>query len=239
MDRTDHTPDLSRATGRGVGVALIDSGINAAHSHVGAVAGGVGLWLADDGTVRENDTYTDQLGHGTALAGIVRAKAPQAELYAVRIFSQRLGAPIGLLEAGLSWAIAHKIKIINLSLGTNKPEHRARLSSLLEPAQAAGCILVAASPPGRADVWPAALPRVIGVAGDEQCGWNDYRYASDDPVPFRAHSQPRPLPGLAQERNFRGHSFASAHVSAVLARLAQTRPQLSSEQAHRFLRHHR
>jgi hypothetical protein len=235
----ERKPDLSQATGAGVGVALIDSGINAAHSHVGSVAGGVGFWLADDGTVRENDAYTDQLGHGTALAGIVRAKAPQAELYAVKIFTERLGASIALLEAGLGWAIAHKIKIINLSLGTNKPEHRERLGPLLERAQAAGSILVAASPPGRADVLPAALPGVIGVAGDEQCGWNDYRYTSADPISFRAHSQPRPLPGLAQERNFRGHSFASAHVSAVLALLAHTRPQLSSEEASQFLRRYR
>ncbi len=235
MGAVDHKPDLSQATGAGVRVALIDSGINATHSHVGSVAGGVGFWIADDGTVQENDAYPDQLGHGTALAGIVRAKAPQVELYAVKIFTQRLGASIRLLEAGLGWAITQKIKIINLSLGTNNPQHRERLSSLLGLARAAGSILVAASPPGRTDVLPAALPGVIGVAGDEHCGWNDYRYTNDDPIPFRAHSQPRPLPGLPQERNFQGHSFASAHVSARLALFAQTRPQLSPEEARQFL----
>ncbi len=228
-------PDLKNTTGAGVRVALIDSGINAEHSHVESVAGGIGFSLADDGTLQESQDYSDQLGHGTALAGILRAKAPQVSLYAVKIFADRLGGPIAVLEAGLRWAIEQKIKIINLSLGTNKPEHRERLVSLVDQANAQGSILVASSPPGQTDVFPAALPGVIGVAGDEQCAWDGYRYIPDAPIPFRAHYQPRPLPGLAQERNFRGHSFASAHVSALLALQAQQRPRLTVEEAKEFL----
>lgn len=228
--------NLEKATGTGVRVALIDSGINAEHSHVASAAGGVGFSLADDGTVKESNDYTDQLGHGTALAGILRAKAPQVELYAVKIFADRLGASITILEAGLRWAIEQQMKIINLSLGTNKPEHRERLVSLVAQANAQGSILVASSPPGQADVFPAALPGVIGVAGDAQCGWDEYRYIPEDSIPFRAHYQPRPLPGLPQERNLRGHSFASAHVSALLALLAERTPDLTTEQASEYLR---
>lgn len=230
-----HTLDLSAATGHGVRVALIDSGINAEHSHVMSVTGGAGFSLADDGTVQKSTDYQDQLGHGTALAGILRAKAPQAELYAVKIFTDRLGAPLTVLEAGLQWAIKQQMKIINLSLGTKKPEHRKRLAALVEQANTQGSILVASSPPGQAEVFPAALPGVIGVAGDIQCAWDDYRYIPDDPIPFRAHFQPRPLPDLPQERNFRGHSFASAHVSALLASLAEHRPQLTAAEAREFL----
>ena len=230
-----NAPDLSLVTGRGVRVALIDSGVNPEHSHVMSIAGGVGFALASDGTVQTSTDDHDQLGHGTALAGILRAKASQVELYAVKIFSDRLGAPIEILEAGLRWAIEQRMKIINLSLGTNKPEHRERLATLVDQAQGQGSILVASAPPGQSEVFPAALPGVIGVAGDEQCAWSDYRYIPDDPIPFRAHFQPRPLPGLPQERNFRGHSFASAHVSALLALLAELHPQLIPAEAKELL----
>jgi len=228
-------PDLKNMTGAGVRIALIDSGINAEHSHVGSVAGGIGFALADNGTIQESQDYGDQLGHGTALAGILRTKVPQASLYAVKIFADRLGGPIAVLEAGLRWAIEQRIKVINLSLGTNKPEHRERLAVLVTQACAEGLLLVASSPPGRTDMFPAALPGVIGVAGDDQCGWEAYRYIPNDPIPFRAHPQPRPLPGLPQERNFRGHSFASAHVSALLALQAQQRPRLTAGEAKAFL----
>jgi len=94
---------------------------------------------------------------------------------------------------------------------------------------------VASSPPGRADVFPAALPGVIGVAGDDHCGWGEHRYIADDPIPFRAHPCPRPLPGPAQARNFRGHSFASAHLSALLALLVEKHPGLTVDEAREYL----
>jgi len=77
------------------------------------------------------------------------------------------------------------------------------------------------------DQLPAVLADVIGVANDDRCGWADYRYVPDDPIPFRAHSYPRPLPGPAQARNFQGPSFASAHISALLALLIEKNPGLT------------
>ena len=229
-------PDLSRATGAGVRVALIDSGINAQHSHVGFLAGGIAFSTAADGRVEEREDYTDRIGHGTALAGILRAKAPQVELYAVKIFSDRLAASIAVLEAALRWAVRQRMHIMNLSLGTTNPDHRAQLSEVITQAHAVGAVLVASSPPGRVDVFPAVLPGVIGVAGDDQCGWHEHGYVADDPIPFRAHPCPRPLPGPAQARNFRGHSFASAHLSALLALLVEQRPDFTLSEAQEYLR---
>ncbi|HXG22796.1 MAG TPA: S8 family serine peptidase [Methylomirabilota bacterium] len=230
------------ATGAGVRVALIDSGINPRHPHVGAVTGGIAFFLAEDGTVQHADDYIDRRGHGTALAGIVRAKAPGVKLYAVKIFrdprtpNDTLVTSIAVLEAGLQWAIAQRMHIINLSLGTENPDHRDRLSALVQQAQAQGSLLVASSPPGRTDMLPAALPGVISVAGDETCGWDDHRYIARDPVPFRAHPWPRPIPGVPQERNFHGHSCASAHLTAALARFAQTATPLPLHEALEHLR---
>jgi subtilisin family serine protease len=229
--------DLGTATGVGVRVALIDSGLNAQHSHVGFLAGGVAFSAAEDGGVEQGDDYTDRIGHGTALAGILRAKAPQVELYAVKIFTDRLAASIAVLEAALGWAVEQRMQVINLSLGTANTAHRNSLSEIVAQANARGALLVASSPPGRADVFPAALPGVIGVAGDDGCAWDEHGYVADDPIPFRAHPCPRPLPGPAQARNFRGHSFASAHLSAVLALLLEQNPSLTLSEVVDYLKH--
>ena len=213
--------DLTTATGAGIRVALIDSGVNAQHSHVGFVAGGIGLALADDGTVRQHQDFSDKIGHGTALAGILRAKAPQVELYAVKVFTDRLQVSFPVLEAALRWGIQQQMHVINLSLGTTNATHRDRCLAIIAEATAAGTILVASSPTGQTNVLPAVLPRVIGVANDERCSWADYLYVPDDLIPFRAHPYPRPLPGPAQARNFQGPSFASVHVSALLALLIE------------------
>jgi len=227
--------EFSTVTGAGVRVALIDSGVNAQHSHVGFLTGGIALSLAEAGVVQESDDYADRIGHGTALAGILRAKAPRSELYAVKIFTDRLATSIAVLEAALLWAVKQQMHIINLSLGTANPDHRERLIEIIAQANAAGPLLVASSPPGRTEVLPAALPGVIGVAGDDSCAWNEHRYVAHDPIPFRAHPCPRPLPGPAQARNFRGHSFASAHLSAFLALLIERYPNLTVEEAKRYL----
>jgi subtilisin family serine protease len=221
----------------GVRVAIIDSGINPRRPHVLAVRGGIAFSLTDEGEVRQSDDYIDRRGHGTALAGIICAKAPQAELYAVKIFhdprtpNDPLTTSIAVLEAGFRWAIEQEMRVINLSLGTSNPDHRARLDALVMQAHNTGSIVVASASPGDTTTLPAALPGVIGVAGDDACAWNEYQYIRDDPIPFRAHPRPRPIPGLPQERNFHGHSCASAHVTALVALLLQRRADLTAAEA--------
>ena len=191
-------------TGAGVKVALIDSGVNAQHSHVGSVAGGIHFFLNEENEVQTSPEYPDHIGHGTALAGVVRAKAPQAEIYAVKIFTDHLATAFPVLEAALGWAIGKRMKIINLSLGLINAQHRQPLSTLVTQAQAANLILIASSPPDRSDVLPATLPGVIGVAADENCTWDEYRALIDSPVPFRAHPYPRPCPARPRRRTFTG-----------------------------------
>lgn len=233
---------FGRITGAGVRIALIDSGVNPRHPHVGSVAGGVAFSLTEDGDLLSTADSIDRWGHGTALAGILRAIAPQADLYAVKIFrdprtpTDTLTASLAVLEAGLRWAIQHRMHLINLSLGTTNPDYRDRLSTLVAQARESGALLVASSAPGRTNTLPAALPGVIGVAGDDAYAWGEYGYAPDDPIPFRAHPWPRPIPNLPQARNFHGHSCASAHVAAALALLWETYGPLTLNDAVTHLR---
>src|SRR5688572_31905291 len=118
-------------SGRGVRIAIVDSGVHAAHPHVGSVAGGV--TITEHG---EHPDYADRLGHGTAVAAVIREKAPDAELFAVRIFAERLTASVGSLIRALDWAARSRIHLVNLSLGTTRPEHAIALRGALHRAAA-------------------------------------------------------------------------------------------------------
>ena len=107
-------------------VAVIDSGIHPGHPHVGVVAGGVGV--TDSGFTSD---IVDRIGHGTAVAGAIREKAPEAELYAVKVFDRRLSTNIERILRALEWCLDQRMDVINLSLGTTNPTHRERFERLL------------------------------------------------------------------------------------------------------------
>ena len=62
---------------RQVRIGILDSGVHAAHPHVGGIAGGI--TISPDGLVAG---YEDRLGHGTAVAALIHHVNPQAELVA-------------------------------------------------------------------------------------------------------------------------------------------------------------
>ena len=114
------TQALQQATGRNVKVAVVDSGINAHHSHVQQVSGGVSITCDASGEIAFNDDYRDYDGHGTAVAGIIRSKAPDVELYSVKILQDRLRTESRVLAAAIRSCIANDIRMINMSLGTHQ-----------------------------------------------------------------------------------------------------------------------
>jgi subtilisin family serine protease len=193
-------------------IAMIDSGVHAEHPHVRGVAGGIALH--DDGS--ESADYTDRLGHGTAVAAVIRALAPQAEMFAVKVFHERLATNIETLVRAIDWSIANGMQMINLSLGTAKPEHEAVMRAVVERALAAGVTIVAAKEADGVRWLPGSLPGVIPVMLDWYCPWEEYR--ERDGV-YYACGYPRPIPGVPVENNLRGVSFAVAHVTGSLARV--------------------
>ena len=108
-----HSPRFRDLRGRGVSVAVIDSGVNPEHPHVGAVAGGVKIGLS--GEVSED--FVDRLGHGTAVFAAIQEKAPEAEIFAVRVFDDRLRTSVRALVAAIDWAAERGVRVVNLSLG--------------------------------------------------------------------------------------------------------------------------
>lgn len=186
-------------------IAIIDSGIHAAHPHVGRIAGGVCLTPAGEG-----DDVVDRLGHGTAVAGAIREKAPGAELYAVKVFDRRLSANIDVIIAALEWCRRNAMDVVNLSLGTRNPAHRDRFVRAIGDSPLGDLLVVSA-----AEALPGGLPMVIGVAADPECPRDGFRYHDGM---FYASPYPRPIPGVPVNRNLHGASFAVANMTGLLAR---------------------
>ena len=87
-------------------VALIDSGVNAHHSHVGGPVRGVAVVQDEQGLVSYGPEFRDRLGHGTAVAGCIRLFAPTVELLAVSVFDGGARASARQLAAAIDWAVA-------------------------------------------------------------------------------------------------------------------------------------
>jgi subtilisin family serine protease len=181
-------------------IAIIDSGIHPGHPHVGEIAGGVEITLTGEGP-----DAIDRLGHGTAVAGAIREKMPDAELYAVKVFDRRLTANIGVILRSLAWCREHDVDIVNLSLGTENSGHRQAFI------EAIGDLLIVSA----ASALPGSLPGVIGVAPDPDCPRDNFRYHDGM---FYASPYPRPIPGVSVDRNLHGASFAVANMTGLAAR---------------------
>ena len=206
-------------TGRGVRVAVVDSGVHAGHPHVGGVSGGVSIGPAGE----IGDDFVDRLGHGTAVAAAIREKAPECELLAVRVFDRSLTTTGQALVAAIEWSALQGVHIINLSLGTANQEHAPALAAAVAKAAALGAIGVSAAPQEGAAWLPGGLSGVVAVDVDWDCPRDEWRVVSADERGIRlsASGYPRPIPGVPPERNFSGLSFAVANATGLIALLLE------------------
>ena len=223
-------PPLDGLRGEGVRVAVVDSGVHAAHPHVGGVAGGVviggdgGVAISSDGGVA--DDYLDRLGHGTAVTAAIREKAPEAELLAVKVFGDRLATSRAALVRAIEWAAEHGARLVNLSLGTSNPAHEERLAGAVARAAERGALVVSARESDGVRWLPGSLSGTVGVLLDWHCPRHSVRVTTggDGTPVFLASGFPRPIPGISPARNLGGISFAVANVTGVLARMLEREP---------------
>jgi subtilisin len=143
------TPQITTPyTGKGVKVAVIDSGIDTQHADIKVVTGICTL----DVNCPTTTSYDDDNGHGTHVAGVIAARknsyglvgvAPDVELYAVKAMTRNGGGNTTDIAEGVDWAINQKVDIINLSLTTTGSDQALKL--LIEKAYDEGITIVAAA----------------------------------------------------------------------------------------------
>ncbi|WP_433530936.1 type VII secretion-associated serine protease mycosin [Micromonospora sp. CA-263727] len=243
-----HAPErlAPLATGAGVIVAVVDSGVDRRHPQL---AGRVltGTDLLDPG----GDGSRDCVGHGTGVASIIaaaprdgiafRGLAPDARILPVRVSEQqvvdgrgsgRTVGPDGFARA-IRWAVENGADVVNLSvvLYADHPAVRAAIAH----AVARDVVVVAAvgnlHVSGDPRPYPAAYPGVLGVgavgvdgarAGFSQTGSYLDLVAPGADVLIAA-------PGQGHHRA-EGTSYAAPFVAATAALLRQYRPELTAEE---------
>ena len=226
-------------TGRGVRVAVVDSGIVPDHPKIGPLAGGVALTVGPDGTAVNSADHGDFAGHGTACAGIIRRKAPEAALYSVRVFDESLTAEGNLLIAAIEWAVAQEIDIIHLSLGTTDVGYRDELARVCRMATDNGIVLVSAEHNEGRESYPALLDEVIGVGSGKLRGLYDYHYRPGAAIECIARGDPQRVCWREpHEIMMGGTSFAAPHITGLIALILQAHAGASLKQVRDILRAH-
>jgi subtilisin family serine protease len=200
----------ARFTGKGVDIALIDSGVSPVHGLTisGKIINGPDLSF-DQGY--DNLRYLDEFGHGTFMAGIIAGRdeevrsghesldntdfmgiAPDARIVNVKVANAVGATDVSQVIAAISWVIQHRhdngmnIRVLNLSFGTDSSQ-----SYLLDPLAYAAemawrkgiVVVVAAGNSGLANGRlsdPAIDPSVIAVGASGTSGTLDM---GDDTVP--------------------------------------------------------
>jgi subtilisin family serine protease len=229
-DGVDRAWAFGGANGAGIRVAVVDSGIDAAHPLVGAVASAVVVSAGADGeepsvTV---DTAGDLCGHGTACAGVIRALAPACELHSVRVLGAGFTGSGPVLLAGIRWAIEQGFDVINLSLSTTKPRFEAMLRELADRAWFDRSVVVASAHNMPVESFPWRFASVISVGShDVPDAWTWYANP-EPPVDLFARGYDVEVAWLEGATiRATGNSFATPHVAGLVALLRSKHPNLT------------
>jgi subtilisin len=219
------------STGRGVKVAVIDSGVDAIHERVGAVTGGVVLEYDPDAESRlriVEGPHSDLFGHGTACAGLIRGLAPDCEIYSIRVLGERLTAKGFVFVAGLRWAIEHGMDVVNLSLSTKNPDLFGPLHELVDQAYFQRTVLVGAANNMPAASYPSLYSSVLSVAARPDSDSLGFAYNPEPPVEFGAAGidvEVAWLDGTVIKAT--GNSFAAPVIAGYAALIRSKHPHLT------------
>jgi subtilisin len=225
-------------TGRGVRVAVVDSGIDTEHPDLkGKVKESVEA-VTEDGRIEfRPSTSGDQAGHGTACAGIIASIAPDADLYSVKVLGPKASGSGDMFLVGLDYAVKQKFRVINLSLGTTKLDFFAPLHDLLDRAYQSGCIVVSAANnlpyPSYPSVFSSSVVSVVKRAGGDPFNFG-YRYGQVIELVAPGVEVTTTWPGGGY-RQLTGNSFACPYVVGIIALMMEAYPNLTPFQVKSIL----
>jgi subtilisin family serine protease len=224
------------ATGAGVRVCILDSGIERNHPLVGPVERAVAITIEGEEVFVEEDEQGDLCGHGTACAGIVRALAPECELYSVRVLGAGYTGSGDALLAGLEWAIKQDYDVINMSLSTTKSKFATVLHELADSAYFRRSIVVASAHNMPVESYPWRFSSVISVGSHEESDPLAFYYNPSPPVEFFGRGVDVDVAWLeGTTLNCSGNSFATPHISGICTLIRSKHPELTPFQVKNVL----
>jgi subtilisin family serine protease len=243
---------------------VIDSGVDGSHRWLKGVAGGAGFELVDGQRRLVPDAYDDLFGHGTAVASLIHAFCPEADLYAVRLASYAyvatgLGSPpmvsssaselpyleLGVPESGLAQAIdwcveRGGIQVVNMSysLDATELDTDGPLSRACRGAWEQG-VTVVSSYGNRKNAmsFPAALATVIGVRRSLTLPPGRVEILSAENRDVAAWGGPVRTAFLKDTvSHVYGTSLSSAHVAAMIGRMYLANDRIGPDEAFGYLK---
>lgn len=228
--------ELERPTGKGLVVAVIDSGWDRTCNDP-RVLPGVGLVdPEDDLALKENDDDHDRVGHGTACIHQVLRIAPDARIIPIRVFGNSLETSPYTLQTAIRVAIERGVNVVNLSLGTRLEGTLKMLYAACEFARRQGIIVVAAGDNSREWSYPAIFENVIGVSAARFDSPYEYRYLFDDAHECQAWGVDQPVVWLRGDVQVKhGTSFAAPNITGIVCLLLERHPGASLEQIRELL----
>jgi len=228
-ERVTRSWALDGATGEGIRVCVLDSGVDATHPKVRGLDQAVAVAIGEDGRpVVADDEEGDLSGHGTACAGIIRTLAPQCSLASVRVLGAGMKGSGQVLLGGLRWAVEQEFHVINMSLSTTKREFAEVLHELADTAYFQRTILLASAHNMPVESYPWRFSSVISVGSHEEEDSLRFYYNPDPPVEFFARGVDVELAWMGGGTiRATGNSFATPHMSAICTLVLSKHPHLT------------
>ena len=244
LDDYGVTKAWETATGRGITIAVIDTGIDGQHPDLtGQVVGGTdvsGIGSPDGQKLltpeRDHGTKVASLaaGHGVGSAG-VKGTAPDAKLLSISVaFDGGDSSTDQQVADGLSWAVDHGADIVVMSFVMNRPWWTPEWDKAFLKAEKAGVLVVAAAGnrgSGTDSIGaPATIPGVLAVGGVSRSGRvSSYASTPGSTIGVVAPSErlPGSVPGGKREI-WNGTSGAAPIVAGIAALVMQAHPDLDT-----------
>jgi subtilisin family serine protease len=231
---------IKEGRGRGIKVAIIDSGIEISHPALRHLRlfDDIAFYKTPEGVVkRMPGGGLDAYGHGTAIASVINRAAPEAQLGSFRVLNEMLLSKYEIIEEGARLAVERGYHIINCSFGADaRPDKITHFKSWIDYAYHKGVHIVSACNNAnfRDPEWPGYFPSVITVNKANTLSDDLYFRWDNGPdgsvrhlVEFAARGMDLNLPwkNCRMVKNS-GSSFAAPHVAGTLARLLSRYPHI-------------
>ena len=269
LNQTQSTPDLnwgvkstqahkSIYTGKGVRVALLDTGIDSNHPDFSKAN-------ITKKSFIEGENSQDGNGHGTHCAGIIIGPkkpnstmrygiSPEVELFSGKVLKNSGAAHSRYVFQGIEWAIQNKCKIISISLGNRVRKGVSYSLSFEKAAQAAakkGALIIASA--GNDSFrhlqrllpvsGPANCPSIMAVGAINEA--NEMYNRSNSSININGGIVDLVGPGVAIQSSYTnlqpykklsGTSMATSFVTAIAAQYMQAYPNKQPDEIRMLLK---